>query len=101
MSVTLVALSDQDSANPRFRLEGALDFSTAAGALAEIREKIEQSTHLGLDLAGVTSANSAGLSVLIESQACAKRAGKSIEFINLPDSLQKIAEVCQVDALLA
>ena len=100
MAISLTSKKDVGSAD-RYELTGQLKFDTAADALAAITEKLGQSQHLSLNLAGVTAANSAGLALLIECKAMALRSGKTVSFENIPDALQKIAEVCQVQDLLA
>ena len=84
-----------------YRLGGRLDFTTAAAALAAISAKLSETDRLVLDLASIESANSAGLALLVECRALASHAGTTVEFLNLPESLLKVAEVCQVQDLLA
>lgn len=96
--------------NPDFQVErsgdtivvaGRLDFTTAADALEAVSEQLQSSkTDQIIDMAGVTQSNSAGLAVMIEWLAIARRADQQITFQNIPDSLRQISTVCQVDSLI-
>lgn len=79
---------------------GVLDFDTARSAWDRLRPLIDQQQSLEIDLAGVTSANSAGLALLIECQATAKSQNHSIRFSHIPDGLMQLAHVCEVDGLI-
>jgi len=53
-----------------------------------------------IDLSGVTRSNSAGLALLIEWLATARRSGHVVTFHHIPDALRQLAGVCQVDGLI-
>lgn len=79
---------------------GQLDFQTASSALNEVVELMQAPGNLTIDLAGVSRSNSAGLALLIEWLAIAKRQDRQLSFTNIPDSLRQISSVCQVDTLI-
>ena len=98
-----ISLKSVDSASgaARHQLSGRLEFDTAAEALRAVSEAFESTDNLTLDLSGITAVNSAGLALLVECKSIARRSGKSVSFESVPHSVQKIAEVCQVQDLLA
>ena len=53
-----------------------------------------------VDCSGITASDSAGLTVLLDWLAMAKRDGRSLRFVNLPKSLISIAKISEVDELL-
>lgn len=61
---------------------------------------IERHAALVIDLAGVTRSNSAGLALMIEWLALARKQGHEVTFRAVPDGLRQLAGVCQVDSLL-
>lgn len=91
---------DTDNSTPRCNVSGVLDFDTARQALNEVVPHIEAHAALDVDLSGVTKSNSAGLALLIEWVATARRAEHTVTFHHIPDGLRQLAGVCQVDALI-
>lgn len=90
-------------------LSGRLDFTTAAEALKSVTGLLNNAgaEHSGsgdntmtIDMSGISSANSAGLAVMIEWLAVVQRSDQKITFENIPDSLHQISTVCQVDSLI-
>jgi len=53
-----------------------------------------------IDCAGVKRADSAGLAVLLDWLAWARRKSRPLSFENLPQSLVAIAKISEVDGLL-
>lgn len=82
-------------------VSGILDFDTARSALESVVPAIEKNASLSIDLGGVTRSNSAGLALMIEWLATARRSGHEVSFVDIPDGLSQLAVVCQVDGLLA
>ena len=82
------------------RISGTLDFSTARDALETVGEIIQSSPNLTINLAGIDNSNSAGLALLIEWLAQAQKLGHTLTYAAIPDSLQQLARVCQVDGLI-
>ena len=54
-----------------------------------------------VDLSGVTHADSAGLSLLIEWLRLAKLQGKQLHYVALPVQLSALASISEVDGLLS
>ncbi len=81
-------------------LSGALNFDSAPEVLAKVSALIRQQKSLTIDLSESKGSNSAGLALLIEWQAEAKRAGHSVTFSQLPNSLIQLSHVCQVNSLI-
>jgi phospholipid transport system transporter-binding protein len=100
MGASLVADGDG-----RARVEGVLDFASVSPLLTAgsnlINSKgIKRAGRVAIDLDGVTSANSAGLALLLEWMDLARSRRIAIEFHNLPESLVRIAEFSNLQSLL-
>lgn len=91
---------DTDNSTPRCMIQGVLDFNTAREALDSVTPYIADNTTLDIDLSGITRANSAGLALMIEWLATARRADHVVTFHHIPDGLRQLAGVCQVDGLI-
>lgn len=55
---------------------------------------------LVVDLSGIESSDSSGLSLLLRWLRYAGQQGKTLRIINMPESLYKVAEVCGIATLL-
>jgi len=82
------------------RVSGELDFTTARSALDSVEPLITDNETLEIDLSGVSRSNSAGLALLIEWLAIARRQKHTVTFSHIPDGLRQLARVCQVDGLI-
>ena len=82
------------------RLAGVIDFSSARAALERVEPLVARGEIRRIDLGGVTRSNSAGLALMIEWLAVARREGRPLEFVAVPDGLRQLAAVCQVDTLI-
>jgi phospholipid transport system transporter-binding protein len=90
-----------ESAGPeRLRARGELDFETAAAALKAGLALLPLGGRCTIDLAGVTSADSAGLAVLVEWLAAASERGGSLVFEAVPAQLRAIARISDLESLL-
>lgn len=81
---------------------GALTFATARRAW-ELGLKTLHATsarEVEVDCGGISAADSAGLAVLLDWLAAARRQGRSLRYVNLPSSLLSIAAVSDLDDLL-
>jgi len=81
-------------------VNGVLDFGTAAAALAAMRAALDGEV-AQLDLAGVSHCDSAGLACVLAAAAEANRRGRPLRVVGMPASMQALAQVCEVDTLLA
>ena len=84
----------------RIRVEGVLNFDTVAPLLADSSERFTTEERLEIDLRGVRRANSAGLALLLEWMALAKKHGTSLHLLNPPEALLRLAAVTNVTELL-
>lgn len=82
------------------RVEGAMDFDTVSPLLAAGVALLKRGSRLTIDLGGVTSANSAGLALLLEWLDLARSRQVALSYLNLPDSLARIAELSNLQSLL-
>ena len=89
-------------ADGRAYVTGSLTFATARRAREEGLEKFRACTSRAceVDCSGITASDSAGLTVLLDWLAMAKRDGRSLRFVNLPKGLIAIAKISEVDELL-
>jgi phospholipid transport system transporter-binding protein len=86
----------------RIVVTGELTFATARDArqLGTLVLESSRAERLVIDCAAVTRADSAGLAVLLDWLAWARRKSRVIELQNLPPSLVAIARISEVDGLL-
>ena len=82
------------------RLSGTLDFNTAPTVLDQVSSMIDEHSLLVIDLTDVQHSNSAGLALMIEWLALARKRGHTVRFDHIPTGLRQLANVCQVDALI-
>jgi len=96
------ALTVVESAPDRYAVRGKLTFATAGRALAAGTSALATSrgTAIEADLGGVEASDSAGLAVLIEWRAWARRNGRALRFANVPESLRAFARISELEALL-
>jgi phospholipid transport system transporter-binding protein len=78
-------------------VSGVLSFETAAAALLAIQSALAGGAVARLDLAGVRHSDSAGLACVL---AAAAGAGQ-LQVANMPAGMQALAQVCEVDHLIA
>jgi phospholipid transport system transporter-binding protein len=95
-----VAISEPSAG--RVVVTGELTFATARDARqlgVAVFERSDAKSFV-VDCKGVTRADSAGLAVLLDWLAWARRKSRTISLENLPDSLVAIARISEVDGLL-
>jgi phospholipid transport system transporter-binding protein len=85
----------------RATVVGALDFWTVTALLPVGAEAIRQGQAAAIDLAGVTAGDSAGLALLIEWLSIAHAASRRLRFENIPSQLHQLADLSDVDGLIA
>lgn len=82
-------------------LDGPLTFATVPNLLIKCKSCFTKDlAQWVLDLAAVTSSDSAGIALLLELKREAKRQKKCFTITNIPSQLQRIAEVTGVQELL-
>ncbi len=89
-----------DVTEGRCALNGVLDFNTTRAALESLSPVIKKQAKVEIDLGSISSANSAGLALLIECQALAHMHQHQVQFSNIPDGLLQLADVCEVKGLI-
>ena len=84
------------------KAEGALSFATARAARATGIAALAAATSgpVEIDCGAVTPADSAGLAVLLDWLAVARSTGRSLRYVNLPQSLEALARIGEVQELL-
>ena len=82
-------------------LSGVLSFDTAAAALHAIQAELTGGAVTQLDLAGITHSDSAGLACLLAVAAEADRRGHAVQVVHMSAAMRALAQVCEVDHLLA
>ena len=81
------------------RLSGRLDFTNAAAAYRAISARLVAGI-TRIDLGALGQADSATLACLLAWRAQSARAGRTLVFAALPESLRALAQVSGVDGLL-
>ena len=109
---TVAAAADRNSGSAVFEIaagvdgrahvRGALTFATARQARTEGLEKFQQcgARACEVDCSGIARSDSAGLSVLLDWLALAKRDGRSLRYVKLPEGLIALARISDVEELL-
>ncbi|WP_022961120.1 STAS domain-containing protein [Halopseudomonas pelagia] len=83
-------------------LEGQLDFVNAMAVRRELQQSLEQvQGAVTLDLSGVSHANSVGLSLILFAARIVTARGDQLRVVNMPEGLQSIARVCELEDWLA
>src|ERR1700742_387923 len=75
-------------ADGRAHVRGVLTFTTAKHAREEgqVRVRTCVSRACEVDCSGITASDSAGLTVMLDWMALAKREGRSLRFVKLPEN---------------
>jgi phospholipid transport system transporter-binding protein len=84
----------------RARVIGSLHFQTVSALLVAGVAAIRDGRAAVIDLAGVTTSDSAGLALLIEWLSVAKAANQALRYDNIPSQLHQLARLSEVEELL-
>ncbi len=88
-------------ATARRALTSGIEAFTASSADSSAAASTASSTGpIEVDCAGVGAADSAGLAVLIEWLAWARRSGRELRYSSVPEAISAIARLSEVDGLL-
>jgi phospholipid transport system transporter-binding protein len=89
-------------ADGRSQVRGSLTFATARRARAQGLQQFREcgARACEVDCSGITASDSAGLTVLLDWLALAKRDGRTLRYVSLPPGLLAIAKISDVDELL-
>ena len=83
----------------RCAVSGAVTMRNVTALLDE-SDKLFSTPHVRIDLSGVTEVDSAAVSLLLEWQRRARRAGRTVEFENIPENVATLAELYGVRELI-
>jgi phospholipid transport system transporter-binding protein len=85
----------------RAHLLGALTFNTSTRLYRTMQGHLDSGRYPAeIDLAGVSTVDSAGLALLLEWQSICKKAGKPLAMNGAPDSLLELARLCGAEKRL-
>lgn len=84
----------------RLVLDGELSFVTVARLFVDARQLLGEAEDIRIDLQGISRSDSAGLALLVEWMRSARRLGKPIQFLNIPQQMLAIARVSGLDEIL-
>lgn len=90
----------QRAEDGRRMLSGDLDPDGVATLYARTDEVLGDGPSVAIDLAGVDSAGSAGLALLLQWRQEGARRGIGVGFANLPDGIRRSARLAGVESLL-
>lgn len=86
----------------RYRLAAPLTFATVPALQARGTALIQQGGGaLVIDLSGISTADSAGLALLVDWLAEARARGGSLRYEQIPETLHALARLSEVDTLIA
>lgn len=89
------------TAENRYAVSGPLTFATARRALQAGLDAFSGATGpIDVDFAGVGAADSAGLAVLIEWLAWARRSRRELRYSGLPPAIRAVARISEIEGLL-
>lgn len=85
----------------KVRLAGVLTFESVPLLYREMEQRLPAAGPVTtIDLAGVTTADSAGLALLLEWQSRQRRRGRELTMNDAPDNLLRLAGLCEAVELL-
>jgi len=96
----MAQLERQSAGN--FCIKGQLSFDSVADLWLENKQALfEQSAkHLEIDFSLLSRSDSSGLALLLEWYREETQKGKTITFLNLPDQMLHMVEICGLDEFL-
>lgn len=84
----------------RLVLSGELSYETVVRVRGEAESLLEGAESIQVDLQDISRSDSAGLALLVDWMRTAKRLGKAIQFLNIPQQMLAIARVSGLDEVL-
>lgn len=94
------AVEFENLGDGKFALHGELTFATATGALETSKELFADHARIELDMSDIEDGDSAGLALLLEWVNWAKNYVREIRFLNVPEQIQSLADISEVDAFI-
>jgi len=100
--MTSASIELQERSAGHFDARGALTFSTAqrARTIGLAAFSATDAQQIRVDCTGITASDSAGMTVLLDWLAFAKRTQRSLRFDNLPAQVLAVARISDVQELL-
>jgi phospholipid transport system transporter-binding protein len=96
------AVELKETSPGKLTARGPFTFATAKRAremgLAALRAT--NSRELEIDCGGISSSDSAGMTVLLDWLSVARQSGRSLRFLSLPEQLKALARISDVEELL-
>jgi phospholipid transport system transporter-binding protein len=96
----VTAFRIEPAGDRRLAARGELGFATAAAALPAGLALIEPGKDWTVDLAGITTGDSAGLAVLVEWIAVARARGVTLRYEGVPEQILAVARISDLEQLL-
>ena len=96
----MASCSIETVAPGRLAVRGELDFDTAPAALTRGLALLGSAAECEIDLSALSSGDSAGLAVLIEWLASARRRGAKLRYTGVPAQMRAIARISDLEDLL-
>lgn len=90
----------KDLGEGRFALAGEMSFANCGRILRASESQFEAHTRIEVDLSGVEKTDSAGLALLLEWITWANHTVREIRFQGIPERIDAIAKVTEVEELL-
>ncbi|MGD2119319.1 MAG: STAS domain-containing protein [Chromatiales bacterium] len=84
----------------RYRITGVLDFNTVPALLTQVQNLTRHEPEMSIDFSAMQRSNSAGLALLLELVAEARKKQRKLVFTGLPASLLDLAKMSNVEQLL-
>lgn len=82
-------------------VSGVLSFATAENALVALRAALVHGDRHTLDLSAVTGCDSAGLACVLAALSEADTGDRRVSARHVPQGMQALAQVCDVEAFLS
>lgn len=82
------------------RAMGELGFATAVDAHAQLQRCLGAGARVDIDCRDLERIDSAGLAVLLDVVALARERNVSLQYLNLPSGVLRLARISGVEALL-
>ncbi len=101
MSETTLLKAELSAVDENIRISGVLNFETVPGLMKQAEQLFKNRNQINVDLADVTDSNSAGLALLLEMIRTIKMQNKMINFKNLPEQIDIMANAYGIDDELA
>mgnify|MGYP000957625890 CR=1 FL=1 len=91
----------EDRADGTLAVRGVVTCDTANATWRTLRERLGRAPAQVLDLSAVERSDSAGLACVLAVLSEAGKQGQSLQVRGLPAGMRRLAQVCEVESLLA